>query len=228
MFVRSLAHIQVLSRSSSHHQLLASRSLPYHMRAAHRSQAAAAALLAGDDSESDYDASADLLATPYKMGVGLGSRGRHASGLHYKGVTPVAAYYDPKAAEFNQYLLEQQEFGNGGSVTNELLQTGATSSGGGGGRASSDDDNDYFGLGTSGLVRSRSCMLGPNNQGGGSSSGPGLGVGVGSSKQASKFTPQGGPSGGSGVKKGAGSGADRSGAKMGSSNWESGGRNTIA
>lgn len=198
------------------------------MRASHRSQAAAAALLAADDSESDYDvADADqLLAAPYQVGVGLPQRGRsnRSSGLHYKGMTPVAAYYDPKAAEFNQYLLEQQEFGNGREA-NELLQ-GPTSSGAGAGAGlgrdpSSDDDNDYFGLGTSGgggLTRSRSCMLGPNV---GSNGGPsGSGAAGSSSKQAPKFAGSSGAG-----KKGAGSGSGAG--KMGSSNWESGGRNTI-
>lgn len=195
------------------------------MRAAHRSQAAAAALLVADDSESDYDvAGADqLLAAPYQVGMSVPQRGRtnRSSGLHYKGVTPVAAYYDPKAAEFNQYLLEQQEFGNGHEA-NELLP-GVSSSGGGAvcREASSDDDNDYFGLGTggTGLTRSRSCMLGPNA---GSNSGPSGAGAACSSKQASKFTS----SSGAGKKvSGGGAGAGKMGS---SSNWESGGRNTIA
>jgi len=96
--------------------------------------------LLDDESASDYDSDA-LLAAP------LASLGRAGGGRALR-----AAGCDQKAARFNQYLLEQQEF----AAEQQQAGVGAIS-----------DDEDYFGQagGSSGakLTRSRSCMLGPNS-----------------------------------------------------------------
>lgn len=94
-----------------------------------------------------------MLAPPYlRAAVGLGLTGPYSRAT-------AAGFYDPKAAEFSRYLLDQQE---------ELAAEQMTGSGGSGpmGLATSDDD-DYLTGGPSGsrLIRSRSCMLNPGAQG---------------------------------------------------------------
>lgn len=92
------------------------------------------------DPESDYDS--DLLGVAYKPA------GAVRAPASYRGVP--AAYFDPKAAEFNQYLLEQHELGG------ELA----------GSRLSSDEEEPYVGGSNAGLTRSRSCILaGPSTSG---------------------------------------------------------------
>lgn len=144
--------VPVLARSTSHHQLMA-RSLPYHLRSAYNSRQSAATLLdvdSGSDYESDILGTGGAYAAPY---------GRVASRRLVPGSSqrPTAPLFDPKAAEFNQYLLEQQEMDGEG-------QAGAS--------GALSDDEDYLtgGVGmasSSGLTRSRSCMLGPGAVGGG-------------------------------------------------------------
>lgn len=179
----------VLARSSSHHQLVgrpigaagypvgARRGLP---------AAAAAAAVADDFSASDFSDSEMLLAGPGPSTVmaatSRGPRGAYARQL------AAAPYYDPKAAEFNQYLLEQQD---------SLRATAGDLSG----RRQSDEDDADFGGGVAGgpLIRSRSCMLGPSTSGNaGASAGQskygqskksgGGGGGGATSDQASKMT----------------------------------------
>lgn len=151
----------VLARSVSHHQLDPRRASGYArpsppgaaVVAHHR--AARAGLLAHDDfdivSPSDYDS--DSVA----VGPLLGPHPRRpklGAGPMDVAPPPPAAYnyhqafYDPKAAEFSQYLLEQQQAGQ------SLRGRGAIS----------DDDNDAeeFGTRAGSLLRSRSCMLGPS------------------------------------------------------------------
>lgn len=178
----------VLARSVSHHQLDPRRGAPFRpsppaaavMAAAHHR--AHRELLHADDyiSPSDYDSDVPLLGAggprplvrrqvpPVQQPPQGPAAMEHATrrpAYNYQ------AYYDPKAAEFSQYLLEQQQA--------DQMESAGLRTGGGGHRrtAISDDDNedDYCGgVGRSGaLVRSRSCMLGP----GGSSSGAGAGAG---------------------------------------------------
>lgn len=109
-----------------------------------------------DDSASDYDS--DVLA--YHPAVPpTATRGSISRALT-TGFKTGSGLYDPKAAEFNQYLLEQQELMASPPVEN----AGVT--------ATMSDDEDYFAAPTgssTGLTRSRSCMLGPNSSGAGGS-----------------------------------------------------------
>lgn len=109
-----------MARSASHHQLLAQARQP--LLAPYLGRLA--------EPESELDA-AELLGAPMRP---------------YRGA-PAAAYLaDPKAIEFNQYLLEQHELGLGAERA-----------------LSSDDDEPAYpgpaAPGGSGLTRSRSCIL---------------------------------------------------------------------
>lgn len=147
----------VLARSSSHHQLVGRPLMAYnHLRAgpsglrgpAGGAGPAGHADLLDDSSATDYES--DALAP---AGPGLGPAG-------YAGRVPgVAAYarqpyYDPKAAEFSQYLLEQQDL--------VAAAERAGVAGGRAGRAASDDDDFGPAPAAGALVRSRSCILGPS------------------------------------------------------------------
>lgn len=159
----------MLSRSSSHHQLArppyAAYLRPAAAVAARRPLAAAELFSADDLSASDYEP--DLAAL-------VGSYGRPRASVAYPyagtapGQHPASAYYDPKAAEFNQYLLEQRELMGGSGPA-------AGPSGRAGGGAPGSDDDEYGPAGQAGgpgtvagggpLTRSRSCMLGPSSSG---------------------------------------------------------------
>lgn len=109
-------------------------------------------MLNDDDSASDYS-DCDVLppaAAAYQQAMPRTSVTR----AMLTGYKTGGGLYDPKAAEFNQYLLEQQqELGAGAGGDALQAQSGS-------------DDDDYFGLAAgqpgSGLTRSRSCMLGPS------------------------------------------------------------------
>lgn len=140
-----------MKRSSSYHQLLP-RTLPYHLRAG-RPAPAAAAHLYDEDSASDLEA--DLLANPYQP-VALA---RQSFKSNATGALP---FYDPKAAEFNQYLLEQQDLQASAAGPQDQQAGGLTSWSG--------DEEDYFGssshMGAAGnLTRSRSCAMLNKQQG---------------------------------------------------------------
>lgn len=132
--------------------------MPYHLRPAvsgFNKRAPTAGLV--DELPSDYDS--DELAAYHPPMATRGSVTR-ALATGYKTNTGL---YDPKAAEFNQYLLEQQELMAAGTSSGAHDNAGAA-----GAATMSDDEDNYFGVGTStsGLTRSRSCMLGPNAGGG--------------------------------------------------------------
>lgn len=155
----------ILSRSTSHHHLRALA--PYHpLRAAapviNASRASAAACLL-DDSASDYS-DCDLL--PASAATGRMPRGSVTRAM-LTGYKTGAGLYDPKAAEFNQYLLEQQELSPSSAAAVAAGTLGMSEQQQSFNGLS--DDDDYFGIGqsSSGLTRSRSCMLGPsgNQQG---------------------------------------------------------------
>lgn len=197
----------MLTRSSSHHQLLPRANYaPYHARAptgGHLVRAPAPAAGYLDDSDLDELELAEVWPSALAAGQGarsvprgLASVGRSSGAVQ---VNPTAGFYDPKAAEFNQYLLEQQQELH---QQQQQQQLGASS-----------DEEDYFGgvAGSSGLTRSRSCMLGPA-----------AASGAKQPKYAASTQ-----TGAGGSKKAAGSG-EQAQAKLGSSSWESGGRSTIA
>lgn len=157
-------NMSVLARSSSHHQLLAARAaaLPAAYNRAGYSPRVAAAAALGLDPDSGSDFESELLAA----GPAIGYPGHLATrrrGLPMAPVARLAGGYDPKAAEFNQYLLEHQELAN--SAAGESTGLGGSTGGGVGMNAALSDDEDYLGsagpVGGSGLTRSRSCMLGP-------------------------------------------------------------------
>lgn len=162
-----------MSRSSSYHQLLP-RTLPYHLRAGRPAPAAAAAAahLYDEDSASDFEA--DLLANPYQPPAA--ALARHSLKGNVTGALP---FYDPKAAEFNQYLLEQQDLASAADQPQQA--SGLTGWSG--------DEEDFFGssshMGAGNLTRSRSCAM-LNKQGAKQQSK----YGAGSSKKASAGTDQ--------------------------------------
>lgn len=113
-----------------------------------------------DDLATSDDYDDEVLAAPYLRAAGLGM------GAPYRNRTAAAAagFYDPKAAEFNRYLLDQQE-----DLAAEQM-AGSGGSGGITGQATSDEEEFLAGAGSAAagagrLVRSRSCMLGPGAQG---------------------------------------------------------------
>lgn len=160
----------VLARSSSHHQLATQRALaPHHLRSTGAAvggpgvavgrRGPAAVDLLDDFSASDFES--ELGLAPAVGGRGAAAVGRApAYSRHLMG--PSGQYYDPKAAEFSAYLLEQQDLmaaaERGLDPINSL------------GRPVSDDE-DFGAAATSGagsgqLMRSRSCILGPTAAGG--------------------------------------------------------------
>lgn len=169
-----------------------------------RAPVAAAALFDDLATSDDYDDDG-VLAPPYLRAAGLAT----LAGPY--GRPTAAGFYDPKAAEFNRYLLEQQE-----DLAAEQMAAGSGGSGGGGaplGQATSDDEEYLAGSSQAGrLIRSRSCMLGPGGQG---SSGKNYGVKQSGGKKS------GAEQGGGG--KGLGGGAGPSWADNGAP----GGRSTI-
>lgn len=149
----------MLARSASHHQLVG-RPLAYHMRGVGGYAAARNALL--DDSGSDYET--DLLTNPYPVGGPPSGILRSSVAGRGIGMAPgyktaaASSYYDPKAAEFSQYLMEQQEIVAAEEQQQHRKPVAQAT-------ISDEDDNNgaaaYY-AGGSGLTRSRSCILGPS------------------------------------------------------------------
>lgn len=161
----------VLARSVSHHQLAADYAYrpAVPVAAGRRRRHNAAELLAADEclSASDYDS--DILALPP-------ARMPARPGRRLAATAAYGPYYDPKAAEFSQYLLDQQVaqesgelagYGPAGGAQRAAPSRAAMS-------AMSDDDEDYGPAGGP-LVRSRSCMLGPRAVAGGGGGAAGAG-----------------------------------------------------
>ena len=113
----------------------------------HRAPNALLANAADSDDDYELDLDGQMAAAEHLIPSGI----RHPKAAQSMGYKSLASYTnDPKVAEFNAYLLEQQQdFGDGA---------------GAGVAASSDEDEAFFGAaGASvGLTRSRSCMLGPS------------------------------------------------------------------
>lgn len=141
----------VLARSVSHHSLHAANFRPHGPATAASRRAIPTELLDEYISPSDYDSDVPLM----RVGAAAGRRPTLV------GATPgmrrpyndYQAYYDPKAAEFSQYLLEQQE---------QQQQHGAAGRRTAAGLLSDDDqDEAEFAPRAGPLMRSRSCILGP-------------------------------------------------------------------